>query len=259
MTNVLVTAAGIGQRFVDVGVFVPKPIIRVGSVPIVKLTTDSLPFINDLGPDQLAFAVLQEHIEKWSIDTQLTSIYNDSTIIPFDKLTRGNLETASHAVSSMTERGLWNPMDPIFILDSDNKYDGSHVEAFVREKERESTDFASICYFEPLDEKTHWCFAQMRHDLVWNLLEKDIHSLRLGAKPMMGTFYFSTAQLFLDAAEDVLFSGHETAGEFYMSQAIQRLIDKDVNVYGCEVTDVVPLGTPEDVNRFEHRRTHEPA
>ena len=73
MTNVLVTAAGIGQRFVDVGVFVPKPIIRVGSVPIVKLTTDSLPFINDLEPDQLAFAVLREHIEKWFIDIQLTS------------------------------------------------------------------------------------------------------------------------------------------------------------------------------------------
>lgn len=258
MTNVLVTAAGRGQRFVDAGITVPKPIIPVGGpgggTIMAKLTTDSLPFVEDLGPGRLAFAVLQDHIDEWYIDTRLKVVYNEPAIIPFDKVTRGNLETAYQSVNWMLKNGGWNVQEPLYILDSDNKYDGSKVEKFIYRKGMFGSPlFASVCYFKPLDEKTHWCFAQMDGSRVWNLLEKNPQALELDAKPMVGTFYFSTAKLFLDAAEAVFFSNDKTSGEFYMSQAIQRLIDDGTKVYGCKVTDVDPLGTPADVKKFEGR------
>lgn len=256
MTNVLVVCAGHGQRFKDAGIDIPKPIIAVenpdgsGPTPMVKLTTDSLAFVDELGPGRLAFAVLQEHIDEWFIDIRLSTMYNEPTIIPFPKVTRGNLETAYQAVSYMLKHG-WNMMEPLYILDSDNMYGGSNVESFMYKKGHKDVLFASVCYFKPIDEKTHWCFAQMDAGKVWNLLEKHPNAIALGAKPLMGTFYFSTAKLFLDAAEAVFFAEDRSTGEFYMSQGVQRLIDDGVNVYGCKVTDVVPLGTPEDVKRYE--------
>ncbi|KKL68014.1 hypothetical protein LCGC14_2129240, partial [marine sediment metagenome] len=94
--------------------------------------------------------VLQEHIDKWYIDTRLKVTYNEPAIVPFNKVTRGNLETAYQAVNWMIKNGGWNLMEPLFVLDSDNKYDGSKVENFVYKKSHSNVNFASICYFSPI-------------------------------------------------------------------------------------------------------------
>lgn len=258
MVNVLVTCAGKGQRFLDQKIKMPKPLISVShpnnpvSEPMVKITTDSLPFIEKLAPQRIAFAVLQEHIDDWSIGTRLMTMYNEPVIIPFEKVTRGNLETAYQSVEYLIKNSGWSSDDPILILDSDNKYDGSNFMKFIGSRRKK--EFAAVCYFEPLDEKTHWCFAQMEGKRVYNLLEKQSNALELGGKPMVGVFYFSSAQLFLDAAEAVFFSEEARAGEYYMSQVVHHLISKNVWVYGHEVTDVNPLGTPADVNKYEQNQ-----
>ena len=256
MINVLVTCAGKGQRFLDQKIKTPKPLIVIShpnnhlSEPMVKITTDSLPFIQKLAPQRIAFSVLQEHIDEWFIDTRLMTIYNEPVIVPFDEVTRGNLETAYQSVEYLIKNSGWSIDDPVLILDSDNKYNGSQFMKFIDGRRRK--EFAAICYFKPLDEKTHWCFAQMEGKRVYNLLEKKHNALELGAKPMVGVFYFSSARLFLKAAEEVFFSEEgPTDEEYYMSKVVQHLISKDVWVYGCEVTDVDPLGTPADVNKYE--------
>lgn len=65
--------------------------------------------------------------------------------------------------------------------------------------------------------------------------------------PMVGVFYFNNKNLFNEVAAKILESDKTVADEFYMSQAMAALIDNDVNVFGHEVTDVIPLGTPKDV------------
>ncbi len=258
MINVLVTCAGKGQRFLDQKITMPKPLIQIRapgsniSATMVRVTTDSLPFINDLGPQRIAFSVLQEHIDEWFINTRLMTMYNEPVIVPFDEVTRGNMETAYQSIEYLQKHAGWSLDDPILILDSDNKYDGSKFMAFIESRMRK--EFAAVCYFEPLDKKTHWCFAQMEGKRVYNLLEKKRNALDLGGKPMVGVFYFSSARLFMRAAEEIFYSGDgPTDEEYYMSQAVQHLVAKVVWVYGNEVTDVKPLGTPADVNKYEQK------
>lgn len=257
MTNVLVLCAGHATRFTDAGIHTPKPILPIGkdATPMVKVTTDSLPFIDELKPGKLAFAVLQEHVDDRGMGEVLKSLYNEPALVAFSHVTRGNLETAQQAAESMVDKKGWSLDEPLLILDSDNKYDGSGFVAFIEEVEKLTKEFGVICYFEPIDDKTHWCFAQMKGLEVFNLLEKHPSALDPGidGKPMVGTFYFSSARLFLAAAKDVITEGEKSKNEFFMSQAITRLMDLGSSVYGCKVDTVIPLGTPEDVKNYEHR------
>lgn len=256
MTNVLVLCAGHATRFTDAGIHTPKPILPIGkaATPMVKVTTDSLPFIDEMKQGKLAFAVLQEHVDKLGISEVLKSLYNEPALVAFSHVTRGNLETAQQSVESLIAQKGWTLDEPLLILDSDNKYDGSEFAAFIEEVGKLTKEFGVICYFEPIDDKTHWCFAQMNGLEVFNLLEKYPGALDPGinGKPMVGTFYFSSTRLFLEAAVDIITEGEKSKNEFFMSQAIAQLLNTGKSVWGCKVDNVIPLGTPEDVKNYEH-------
>ena len=108
-------------------------------------------------------------------------------------------------------------------------------------------NFASICYFEPLDNSYKWCFAIKEGNRIKNLLEKDEKAISLGGKPMVGTFYYNKNRLFTEVAKFILGQEQTIQGEFYMSQSIQCLIDNGLPVFGALVDSVKPLGTPEDI------------
>ena len=243
--NVIVLMAGDGARFKEVGYPAPKPFIEVGDKHILEWTTRSLPFINHYADSQncnLIFAIRKEHDDQFQVADRLKSIYGSTVkTVVFDELTRGNLETAYIAAQAIDND------DDILFLDSDNYYDGSGLRSFIDRFADEYSSFASICYFEPTDRSYKWCFAFPDGYRITKLGEKDKFALDEGGKPMVGVFYFNTKKLFTDAAEKILNKGRTVANEFFMSQSISNLIADEVPVFGLEVTNVVPLGTPKDI------------
>ena len=243
--NIVITMAGDGARFAEVGYPAPKPFIEVGDKHILEWTTRSLPSISHYADSQkhnLIFAIRTEHDKQFHVADRLRSIYGNSiSIVEFEALTRGNLETAYLAAKPIDND------DPILFLDSDNYYDGSGFETFVQRFMDSYRDFAAVVYFEPHDRSYKWCFAHTDGYSVTELREKDKYSLDEGGKPMVGVFYFNNKRMFMKVAEDILASGQTVANEFYMSQSISNLISNGVPVYGHEVTNVIPLGTPKDI------------
>lgn len=262
--NVIILMAGEGSRLKEVGYPLPKPFIEVGDKHILEWTTRSLPFISHYGEKQadekghdffgpgkginLYFAVRTEHEEKFQIVSRLKKIYGENiTVKFFDKLTRGNLETAYITCQEV------NNDDEIIFLDSDNHYDGSNFLNFLSMYKDIVPHFATICYFEPFDNSHKWCFALLKGNAVQGLLEKDEKALSLGGKPMVGVFYYNTKNLFLKAARFTLNQSEMVGGEFYMSQSIKCLIDNGIPVFGLKVKNVKPLGTPEDIIKVREK------
>lgn len=246
--NIVILMAGEGSRFKDVGYPLPKPLIEVGDKHILEWTTRSLPFIRHYEEPtpkikiNMYFAVRTEHENNFEITSRLKKIYGNNIKLKFfDKLTRGNLETAYLTCQEIDNN------DETLILDSDNHYDGSRLLDFLSMHRGKSAYFGSICYFEPIDNSHKWCFAVLKGNLVQNLLEKDEKALSLGGKPMVGVFYYNSKDLFLEVAKFILGSKEVVMGEFYMSQSIQCLIDNGIPVFGLRVGNVKPLGTPEDI------------
>ena len=249
--KILITMAGDGKRFADAGITTIKPLIEIENKTILEWTTESLPFIKHRGLSkinkeyEIAFAIRAEHDVGGILTSRLKNIYGTETKIQtFEKLTRGNLETAYISAYNL----FGETDDELLVLDADNHYNGKN---FLFKKNIYATspeDFGMICCFAPKDNSEKWCFAKTGHDdKVISLHEKEKVK---NSAPMVGVFYFSKTSLFLNLAKEILDSNETVKKEFYMSQAIQKMLDKKMNVYGITVSDVCPLGTPEDVAEY---------
>jgi dTDP-glucose pyrophosphorylase len=254
--KILIAMAGDGKRFVNAGYNTIKPLIEVQDKTILEWTTQSLPFIKHHGKSlvnkdyELAFAIRTEHDVEYGLADKLKNIYGDVKIQTFDKITRGNLETALISVSNI----FGDTDEELLILDADNHYNGQNFLFYKNtiaelESKQNNTDFGSICYFYPKDDVPKWCFAKLegKNSKVISLHEKDFVP---NSFPMVGVFYFSKTSLFLKLAKEIIDSDTKVKNEFYMSQAVQKMLDKAMPVYGIMVTDMVPLGTPEDVEEY---------
>ncbi len=244
--NIIITMAGKGARFSDVGYPMPKPLIEVENKHVIEWTTRSLPFIehyNKKTKQVIHFAVRKIDDEKFSIGLRLKKIYgNKIKVHLFDKMTRGNLETAYIVSQKLKE----NKKD-ILILDSDNHYDGKNLLNFINVLKSYNSIFAVTCDFEPLDNSSKWCFAIKEGYKVKSLLEKDETAISKGGKPMVGVFYFSQLDHFKKTAKFIMNQNELVKDEFFMSQAVNLYLKSNLPVFSLNVKNVVPLGTPGDI------------
>jgi UDP-N-acetylglucosamine diphosphorylase / glucose-1-phosphate thymidylyltransferase / UDP-N-acetylgalactosamine diphosphorylase / glucosamine-1-phosphate N-acetyltransferase / galactosamine-1-phosphate N-acetyltransferase len=255
--NVLILMAGEGQRFKAVGNDTPKPFIEVNGKSLLEWTTRSLPFIRHyneemeecLSPESLFFAIREDQSE-YGIEEKLKIMYGeDINLIIFKKTTRGNLETAYTCISMM------DPDVPVLVLDSDNKYnDNSYLDTLTESSEFK--DSMVVSYFDPIDDSDKWAFVISDGALVTEIVEKDKTALQRGGRPLIGTFWFSTADLFMKYADFILRNNLKTGTpgreEFYISQVPSMHTVNGGAVFAHKVDDVIPLGTPEDVKKYEY-------
>ena len=234
--------AGDGKRFSERGYKIAKPFIEVNGKSILFRTLDSLPQIRNKKYDTLTFAIRSEH------DVYRETIKNyygdDVNFVVFEKTTRGNLETAIKSLDYIKND------KPIIILDADNQYDGSDVIDYFQEKHNISHQFAGICYFSRIDDSIKWGFAITKDDKVLEVIEKDYSAIEKNGSPMVGVFYFSSPSLFIKHADRILRNKIFDKNEFYMTQSIKSIIQSGIPVYGLKVNNVIPLGTPEDIERI---------
>lgn len=84
--NLLIPMAGHGQRFIDQGYFLPKPLIVVNGKHMIELSMSSIV----LSKYNLIFCVRQDHISNFAIDDILRNKFGeDITIIPIVTTTEG--------------------------------------------------------------------------------------------------------------------------------------------------------------------------
>lgn len=269
--NVLVLMAGKGDRFLhqasrDARFSLPKPMIPVRGRSILEWTTRSLPFVphgngavhsDPLLRVNLTFAVRADHVRDFAIDHFLTELYGpEINIVPFEQITRGNLETALIASNRIT------PEDPLLVLDSDNAYVDNGILGTLQ-RSKTFGPSAVVCYFYEESPQPKWAFVRVDDSgQVWEIGEKDPGIIKRGGRPLVGTFFFSSTLFFRTVAEDIIGAGRMTGTpgkeEFYMSQSIRQMLARGERVFGHEVNEVLPLGTPEDVDVFERNESWKP-
>lgn len=254
--NVLILMAGEGKRFKDVGIETPKPFVEVNGKMILEWTTRSLPFIrhyNETGdflPSQCLYFAIRDDQEEFGMSERLKEIYGpDINIISFKKTTEGSLETA-YICATLMQEDL-----PLLVLDSDNKYDNNDLLSTIAEA-NEFSDSMVVSYFDPMDDSSKWSFVFSDGAVVTEIVEKDPTALQRGGRPLIGNFWFSSTKLFLTYSRFLISNRWKTGTlgkeEFYMSQVPTIHAKNKGVVFAHKVSNVVPLGTPEDVEKFSN-------
>lgn len=233
--------AGKGQRFIDAGYDLPKYLVKVNDKTLLQYSIESLPL--EIA-DQIVFIALKEHEEKFLLSNRLKSILGNHnfTLFLLDELTRGQAETvlkARHYINSESDLVIYN-IDTCFkshtlkeLLLSDNKYDG-----------------VIGCFH---DTNPHWSFASLDSDNRFVIATAEKEPISTNA--LTGLYHFTKASDFFEVASHHVYNNLTFKNEFYIAPMYNDLIKKQKHFVLDQVDYLIPLGTPEEVKRFQKINT----
>jgi dTDP-glucose pyrophosphorylase len=236
-TTVIITMAGKGQRFRDVGYDIPKYRIDVRGRSLFAWSQDSLrgwamagsPFLFITRAGEGASEYLREQCPQLGISR--------FEVIELEHETDGQATTVLAATDFVAD-----PQNPIAVYNIDTYVDPTHLKpGCVR------GDGWIPCF---PGEGSKWSFARVdESDRVLEMREKK----RISSHATVGLYWFSSFELYRRAYDTYYVSGHrEEAAERYIAPLYNQLLEWDLPCYIQRLpkSAVVGLGTPDDVTDF---------
>ena len=230
--NVVVPMAGLGSRFADKGYDLPKPLIDVDGVPMIKKVVYNL----DMG-GRYIFIVSREHEDAYKISELLRKIASKVEIIYVDAPTEGA------AATTLLAKELINEDTPLIIANCDQLLDWKSSD-FISDSGDRNLDGAIVVF--PSDEEK-WSYAKTDAlGYVTEVAEKVV----ISNKATAGVYYWKTGEDYVKYAEQMIAKDIRTNGEFYVCPVYNEAIadGKEIGVF--EVNGMASLGTPEDLESY---------
>lgn len=229
--NIVVTMAGRGQRFVDAGFAVPKPLIPVNGQPMYALVTRCLPLD---AASRLVFVCLEDHLEAFPLRRDIRARFGESAVVvSLDSVTAGQAVTAWSARDELDLRR------PILIHNADTLFRSDLLA--VRNRYPRASGILGVFQVEG----DHWSFARVdADDRVVETAEKQ----RIAPLASTGLYYFAKASRFGELVEHEIAQHHH--GEIYIAPLFNQLIFNGEEVRVDRADWVAPLGTPVELEEY---------
>jgi len=234
--NFVIPMAGLGSRFTQAGYSKPKFLVEVKGKTLLEYSIDSLPL--NLSSN-IIFVILEDVLRQYKIDKQLEKIItnNNFDILPIKKVTGGQAETVLLSAPFIE-------LDKdLVIYNIDTYFQSSTLEVQLLSNEKYE---GLIGYFHDTDPK--WSFAATSDD---GFVTKTTEKVPISDIALTGLYHFSKAKSFFDVAEYAIKNKITSRGEFYVAPLYNILIDRGMKFVLNYAETFVPLGTPEDVRKFE--------
>lgn len=241
--NIVITMAGIGQRFKDAGYDVPKYRIEAHGKTLFEWSMESLAGFNDEN-NKCFFIVRREDDSAEFIRTtcEHMGIYQ-AEVIEIDYRTDGQATTALLAASK------WDRNDSLLIYNID-----TYVEAGEMNENQIEGDGFIPCFNAPGE---HWSFVKLDETgRAVMVKEKE----RISDNCTLGAYYFKTAglyeELYREFYEEDKGNKSNASGaelkERYIAPLYNYLIEKggDIRISQVDFEKVHVLGTPEELKVF---------
>lgn len=241
----LIPMAGAGQRFVDAGYSIPKPLIPVGGVPIVVHAAKSLP-----PADLWIFVCRLEHVRDARIDVVLKSMFSPCEVVVVDKLTEGQ------ACTCLLARGLLLPDDELTIGACDNAMTWNIAPDF---SSAGTPDYYVWTFRNnPAVQQDPRMYGWVAEDANKDI-ERVSVKIPLPGNPMdnhavVGAFSFRRAKDFLCACDRMIGENSRIKNEFYIDNAINFAKAMGLRGRTFEVDRYICWGTPLDLAIYEYWR-----
>ncbi len=236
--NVIITMAGEGSRFRKIGINLPKHEIVAKGKTLFQWSmaglsaffkNNNFTFISRVGTNALILAQAK------AIGIQ------HCQVIEIDYLTKGQAETTMLALANCDEN------EPILIFNIDTHLNLSEQE--LNQELMQGYDGWLQTFKAPGD---HWSFAAVNEQ---NQVVAVSEKKRISDFASTGLYYFRSAELFKTLFEKYKTAVQQQYGEMYIAPLYQYLINEGGKVghYCISYEKVVPLGTPEEVARFDQQ------
>ncbi len=239
MLNIVIPMAGRGSRFAEQGFTLPKPLIPVHGVPMVKVVIENL---KPVVPHTFTFICQEAHLAEHDLGAKLKRWAPGANVIAIDRVTEGA------ACTVLLAERIIDSDNPLMIANCD-QYIDVNIDAYLGEMNRKKLD-GLIMTMKASDNK--WSFvgfdASGRVDRV---VEKQV----ISDEATVGVYNFRRGRDFVAAAKQMIAKNLRTNNEFYVAPTYNQLVEDGatLGVYsvGSLGHGMYGLGVPEDLELFE--------
>jgi len=238
----IITLAGEGSRFSEVGIETPKPLIEIDGLPMIVKAVNCLP-----KSEKYVFVCRREHIEKYNLDKILESTYDNCEFVIIDETTQGMACTVEVGIKessikdddsiliSCCDYGLeWCPQKYKEIVNESDVVVWStiHNEAFSRNP-------SSYSWLEVDGDK-----------LTKTHVKEHFFEDSYNNHAIVGTFFFRRAKDFLASLNTIYKLDVKSNGEYYIDNMFNTMENLRINIFNVDSYHC--WGTPEDLVNYEN-------
>ncbi len=235
--------AGAGDRFRRAGFERPKPLIEVDGRPIVAHILDQFP-----KGQRILFGVNRGHARETDILEVLRALAPQAEVALVDPHKDGPIQTALACADKLP------PDEDVLLHYCDFAADWSYP-AFRTWLDSNQWDGAMTAYrgFHPHSlGPTLYAYLRSEGDRVVEIREKHHFTADKFAEfASSGLYWFRSGRLLLELAQKLLSVGERVNGEYYVSMAMQALIEQGGRVGVHALRHFYQWGTPEDLIDYQ--------
>jgi NDP-sugar pyrophosphorylase family protein len=238
MLNIVIPMAGLGSRFAKAGYTIPKPLIPVHGVPMIRLVIEN---VRPTSPHRFIFICQRAHEAAYGISEKLATWAPGCAIVLLDGLTEGA------ACTVLAARDAIEPAAPLMIANSDQYVDIA-IDPYVDAMAGRGLD-GLIMTMQADDPK--WSFAGLdENGLVMRVVEKQV----ISSHATVGIYNFARGGDFIEGADRMIANDLRVNNEFYVAPVYNEMIAQGarIGVYdiGAEGSGMYGLGIPADLDLF---------
>jgi len=238
MLNIVLPMAGRGSRFADAGYTLPKPLIPVHGVPMIKVVVDNL---TPSCEHRFIFICQQSHIDQYDLIPKLKSYAGNVEVIGINGVTEGQVCTA------LLAKKYFDNDEPLMNANADQFID-FEIDNYLDAMNSRHLD-GLIMTMKSQDPK--WSYVRTGNDgLAIETAEKKV----ISPDATVGIFNFSRGRDLVRSAEQMIRDNLRVNNEFYTCPCYNYLIreGRKIGIYpvGEEYNGMYGLGIPKDLDFF---------
>jgi len=247
MLNIVIPMAGRGSRFLNAGYTLPKPLIPVRGIPMVRLVIDNL---CPLQEHRFIFICSSEDVQKYHVGQKLEAWAPNCKIVLTNEVTEGAACTvllAKHFIDNDT---------PLMIANSDQWVD-IDINRYLEVMEITNADGLIMTMWSDDPKWSYLRFNEAKE--ICAVVEKQVVS----SEATVGIYNYRRGADFVNAAEKMVARNLRVNNEFYVAPAYNELIADAMEIIyynvGRETDGMYGLGIPSDLKKFEELPVSEKA
>lgn len=228
--HLVMPMGGGGTRFGNKGFNVPKPLIELQGKPFFYWATQSINKFVDV--EDITFVVLQDHIDRFNIDSRIKEYYPQAHIQVIPHVLDGAVLTCVEGLKAI------NDDLPILFNDCDHAFICNKFYDYARKAEFDSVDGALLTFKSDSPNFSYVIFDDNKN--VVGTIEKEVAS----DEAICGAYYFKNKDIFKDAVEVYLKECQYK--EFFVSGVYNEMAKKHEKITTFDIDEHITFGTPDE-------------
>lgn len=247
--HIVIPMSGIGQRFINAGYTIPKPLIEIDGKHLIKYVVELFP-----NETNVSFICNEIHTKNTNIIELLQETVNGCNIYTMN--INAKVKGPVPAVQSIFE-SLELHDEEVIVSYCDYGAEWNYDD-FLKDTRERNADGAVVCYrgFHPhmLGTDNYAFLKEKDENSRWmsDIQEKKPFTQhRMNEYASNGTYYFKSGVILKKYFNLLIELGETVNDEYYVSMVYKLMVNDGLNVSIYEIEKMLQFGTPRDVEIYE--------